>query len=813
VPERHRENRWFLAGFLAIATIAAIDLAAGDTVEVPVGAATGPLIAALGARVRGVIVLAALAVAVALLLSIPADSFGTIEASVRTGVTAAIGGVAVLAAHQRDRRERELHRSRPVVLLHELGRSLVSCRNRDEVIDAFQAWAGSALPAMNVELWLGPELTSRAREAGSSIEIPLAGPAGPVGVVRAAADPTAEPAVADLLSQAADLVSIALDRSGFVDELATTARRLHALQEATARLAAAERVHHVADAAVRAGREALDADVALLYERRGDEARLLDADGLDADGLEPDDLDAWNHLSLDATVPMDDPADSGATLRLGSRADVDARYGYVVGSDDSIEEALIASPIEVDGVTEAVLYLGFERPRTFSPDDLLLLDSLTTLIAHALKRARQLDVEEEERWLATRRAHRAEVLDKLTVALSESDDSIRVAQRFIDDAIPALSASWGAIFGLDESGCSLRLVATEQIGDDRTPSDLSLDERGALTDAVRERQPVLLGSLDDLRARYPHASAARDEAAWAAVPLVVGGDVIGAMGLGFSEPQDFDDELVGFLTGVAERLAQAFERARVREAQQQEDRRWALTVQEALLPGAVRPIPGTDVAVRYEASGAHAGGDWYDVVPLDPQILGLAVGDVVGHGIDASAEMARYRSALRAYALAHRQPDRVMQFLRRFAAADEFETMATILYGIVDVGRSTFTYSAAGHLPPLRVRRGEPTLLDARHGPPIGLDTERVGCSVVDLEAGDTIVLYTDGLVERRGETIDRSLDRLKAVVGDQAWTSPRELCDALIDVLVGDDPRDDVAIVAVRFGAGDQQGSDRDGS
>jgi serine phosphatase RsbU (regulator of sigma subunit) len=941
VPDRRRAgHHWFLLGLVALVValvvVLGVELLVGDAVPAPIAVGAGVLVAVLAA-------------------------------------------VAVAATVQRDRRERELRRSRPAVLLQELSRHLVWCRTRDEVVAAFDAWAETVVPAARVELWLGPDLTPRVVAAGP-LTIPLRGPSGGIGVMRVEGDVGDEELIEGLLTQAAGLVSIALDRSEFVDEVTITTRRLEALQEATLRLAEAERVEDVASVAVDAGRKALDADVSILYERRGGEAHLLDSVGLDLVGVEttdPDEesLETGDRFSLGSDAPTSELFVSGSALRLDSRADIDARYGYLVTSDDRIEQALVAAPVEIEGVVAAVLYLGFGHPRTLSADDLVLLDSLSTLVAHALRRARQMEEEGSRRQAAMLRARRAELLDGLTEALADAEDPMTVAQRFVDRAIPAISATWGAVFGLEHGDRALRLVAVHELDEGYAPRELPLAERVALTDAVHECRAVLLGTVDEILDRYPAAPLSDGEAAWAAVPMMVDGDVIGVMGLGFSEPQHFDAEYEAFLVAAGERMAHAFERARHRERQRREEHRWAmlaqvgelvaapsrphdvllrfvrwavpeiadalavyvtrddgtvavasyvdapeaeetaaqldrfpvdlredhplgavlqnekamvvdplppelvarivndpsqveivaeldleralvvplissgagfgvlaaamgrsrrsldddhvrlitdlasrlalaydnayrleaerriaLTVQSALLPAAVPVVRGLEVAVRYEAAGARAGGDWYDVVSISEHVVGLAVGDVVGHGIAASAEMARYRSALRSYALMRSGPQVVMELLRRFAQADEFETMATILYGEIDTERSTFTYSLAGHPFPLLIRNGAPVILGGGHGPPIGVDSVGDGSTSIALELGDVLVLYTDGLIERRGEIIDAGFERLAAVARCHASAPLSALCDNLISELVDEEPRDDIAIVAVRM-------------
>lgn len=224
------------------------------------------------------------------------------------------------------------------------------------------------------------------------------------------------------------------------------------------------------------------------------------------------------------------------------------------------------------------------------------------------------------------------------------------------------------------------------------------------------------------------------------------------------------------------------------------------TLQQALLPRALPVAPGTAVAARYRPAETNTemGGDWYAVVALPDGCLGVAIGDVAGHGLDAVADMAAARFSLRALALTERRPEVVLDRLNQVVRVFEGDTMITALYGVLDPSDNTWTYASAGHVPAVLCRSdGTTRLLDECLDPPLGIATGFSARQEV-LTPGDTLLLYTDGLVERRVQGID--LDWLRRAC-EQGPTEPESLCDHVLDALLGDSANtDDVAVVAVNL-------------
>jgi PAS domain S-box-containing protein len=230
-------------------------------------------------------------------------------------------------------------------------------------------------------------------------------------------------------------------------------------------------------------------------------------------------------------------------------------------------------------------------------------------------------------------------------------------------------------------------------------------------------------------------------------------------------------------------------------------------LQRAILPSALPSVANVTLAIRYVAAAGRTvvGGDWYAAVPLADGRLGLAIGDVAGHGLPAVADMADARFSLRALALGEQDPARVLARLSHVVELFEDDTLITTLYGMIDPVRHTWSYASAGHLPPvLRLADGTTTLLPWTRQPPLGFpaDYERF---TTPLPAGATIVLYTDGLVERRGESIDAGLQRLVAACRDGS-PDPEKLCDQLLGLLLGEDSNhDDAALLVATLAASSQ--------
>ncbi|MGZ6905944.1 MAG: PP2C family protein-serine/threonine phosphatase [Acidimicrobiia bacterium] len=242
------------------------------------------------------------------------------------------------------------------------------------------------------------------------------------------------------------------------------------------------------------------------------------------------------------------------------------------------------------------------------------------------------------------------------------------------------------------------------------------------------------------------------------------------------------------------------ERRRAQVAQELEAKRDVVdTLQQALLPARIPTVPGVEIAARYQpARSVVVGGDWYAVVPLAGGRLGLGIGDVAGHGLEAVEAMASARFSLRALALSGDPAEQVLGRLDQALGVFDPATLMTAMYGILDPIQRSWSFANAGHCPPMvRNADGEVRSLAFGPQPPVGVGASYEANSS-ELEAGSTLVLYTDGLVKRRGEPIDAGFDRLREVLQDGP-PDPESLADHLLARLItAESNDDDVALVVV---------------
>ncbi|MFN8027193.1 MAG: PP2C family protein-serine/threonine phosphatase [Acidimicrobiia bacterium] len=253
--------------------------------------------------------------------------------------------------------------------------------------------------------------------------------------------------------------------------------------------------------------------------------------------------------------------------------------------------------------------------------------------------------------------------------------------------------------------------------------------------------------------------------------------------------------------GVAFDVTEREERAANLVRRVAEERAVVEVVQHAVLPKVLPTVPGVQLAARYVAAPGNIaiGGDWYASVPLADGRLGIAIGDVAGHGIDAVAEMAHARFSLRALAGLGGDASEVLGRLGMLVRTFSPGTMITALYGILDPTTGRFECAVAGQCPPVvRDPRGHARLLTLRPGPPLGFDVGYVA-EEARFEPGSSLVLYTDGLVERRGEHLDRGFERLLGATASGP-DAPELLCEHLLATMHTGVHCDDTAVLVVQF-------------
>ncbi|MEU6816706.1 SpoIIE family protein phosphatase [Streptomyces sp. NPDC046860] len=418
------------------------------------------------------------------------------------------------------------------------------------------------------------------------------------------------------------------------------------------------------------------------------------------------------------------------------------------------------------------------------------------------------------RHLATLSEASADIGSTLDLRQTARELAEAVVPRFADLATVDLleSAATGRRSATgDEPGFVTVAVAPARPDDDLGGTALweslgSAEPAPMMRRSVREAAPTMISRVDGAALRRiaggEQAVAALGKAgvrSYLAAPLVARGTVLGVLSLyRTADTRPFDSRDLQMVCEIVGRAAISVDNALLYGR----ERDTALTLQRSLLPQTPPDQPeGLEIAVGYRpaGSGTEVGGDWYDVMPLGGGKVGLVVGDVMGSGVRAAAIMGQLRTTTRALARLDLPPAELLGHLDETAATLS-ESFATCVYAVCDPGRGTCTLSCAGHLPPVLVQsdRGA-ALLDIPTAAPLGVGGVPFGTLEVKLPEGALLALYTDGLVETRGDDIDVGLDALcRSLEG--ATGSLQQTCDMLLDTL-DRSSADDVALLLARFG------------
>jgi anti-sigma regulatory factor (Ser/Thr protein kinase) len=357
-----------------------------------------------------------------------------------------------------------------------------------------------------------------------------------------------------------------------------------------------------------------------------------------------------------------------------------------------------------------------------------------------------------------------------------------------------LNSDTAAILLLDETGDVLRARAAKGIEEEVEQGVTIPVGKGFAGRVVAERRAIVIENLDHAEVVNPILRQ-KGIRSLLGVPLLIEGRPLGVLHVGSLTPRIFTEGDRDLLQHAADRAALAIEHAQLSER-----RRLAEALQRRLLPQKITGIPGVEIASRYMPAGESLGGDWYDAFALAPGKIVLAVGDVVGHGLAAAATMAQLRTALRAYAIDGHTPAGVVERVNRMMWHIGPMGMTTLAYLVIDPVGESVEMVTAGHPPPLVVGPdGAAEYLPLTGGVALGAtEVARYESRTHPLPLGSTVVLYTDGLVEERGLSIDDGLERLRALMAEGG--EPEALCDAVTARLVPEAPADDIALIVARL-------------
>jgi serine/threonine-protein kinase RsbW len=409
------------------------------------------------------------------------------------------------------------------------------------------------------------------------------------------------------------------------------------------------------------------------------------------------------------------------------------------------------------------------RWAVFVPVSLLIV-----VLGHGMWRARR-RAERAQRQ-AERAARRASMLAEMGTALDNATSLEAAAQTLAD----------GVVAGLAD------VAVVELAGDNGRPGPTAMAHRDAVAEAALRAAP------GPVRREQLSALGVRSFT----VPLTAQGKRVGVLLVGqrASGPAVVDIDRV-FARDLAMRAGLALANIRLRE----QEHAVAHELQRSLLPRQLPEPAGVTVGARYLPAQAElmVGGDWYDVLELPGGQLGLVVGDVAGHGLAAAASMGQLRSGLAGLALTSDEPAVLLEGAQRFSERLGTSLFATLALASLDPADGSFSYACAGHPPPLVISAaGVATFLWGGRSTPIGFRSPRPREQAAHrLGCGDTLVFYTDGLVETRHEYIAHGFDRLADHAAALAGWPVDELCRELTTRMTGDRiSRDDIAVLAVRL-------------
>ncbi|MGY1750553.1 SpoIIE family protein phosphatase [Modestobacter sp. SYSU DS0511] len=527
-------------------------------------------------------------------------------------------------------------------------------------------------------------------------------------------------------------------------------------------------------------------------------------------------------LALDDELPTQYVARHGEPVLLADRAAAVARFPRMAEIGDLVGVGAVAAlPLRVEGRLQGSFVVVWPGGRAFSGDDVAMLEALTAQIGLTVSRLHA-DAQRDAAVAALTMANtRLQLLAEVGRVLAGTLDIDQQLDRLAELVVPALG-DWCWVVVTDEQGRMRRVASAHS--DRGRREELERYVRAMVTEmsddaaarvVARTGRPVVLSQLDQayLERALPDSGARALLAALApragvVVPLVARGETLGALGIYTGAEREVRTEAeLDTAVEVGRRAGAALQQARLFGQQRQ----LAETLQRSMLTAPPAP-DHCEIVVRYvpAAAGAEIGGDWYDAFVQPDGATVLVIGDVVGHDSRAAAAMGQLRGLLRG--IGHHTggtPAELLSGLDRAAAGLDLDTMATAVVARLEQddpelqrGQTRVRWSSAGHPPPVLIGAdGSVTLLDDQDpdlllGVDPGTPRSDRGATI---GRGGTLLLYTDGLVERRDRDLDAGLAELRRVLTDLTDLPLDGLCDQLLARMYLPDTEDDVALLAVR--------------
>ncbi len=597
------------------------------------------------------------------------------------------------------------------------------------------------------------------------------------------------------------LVSVIDDTGGSRGEVREARRledRLTRLARVAADLGAAADVEAVTQVVVAQAADAVGATVASL-------SLVVDDDTLALVGLRggrAGTAQRWARFSRHLRTPAGDVVRTGRPLVLtGAEAIAEAYPDLETAAEGS--RTIVGLPLVVLGQTLGAVTLSFPGHRQLDAAELEFFGILADSCAQALERIRAREAAEVQ---ATRVRFLADAATELASSLDYTSTLTAVARL----AVPEF-ADWCAIDLVEDD--RLHRLAVEHVDPRKRQLAVDLERRypaprdvpGGTWEVLRTARSSLLAEItDDLL-----VAAAQDEehlrlmrelrlSSAVLVPLVARGEVLGVITWVTSAAERrYDDTDVAFAEDLARRCAVAIDNSVLHSQTQQV----AAQLQEAVLPDLSPTIEGWEIAHAYDPAGrTEVGGDFFDSFELPDGRLALFVGDVMGRGVAAAAAMAQMRASMRAFVAVDPTPEVVLYKLDLLFTTYGITQLVTMVYLVVDPERDELVLVNAGHPPPVILRRdGRAEQLPLAEGAPVGVVVGERSGQVVPFAAGDAVLAFTDGLIERRGEDIDLGQQRVLDAVGMLAHGSLDASLAGLVEAVRDHSRQDDVAALVAR--------------
>ncbi|MEU7133280.1 SpoIIE family protein phosphatase [Streptomyces sp. NPDC046261] len=402
------------------------------------------------------------------------------------------------------------------------------------------------------------------------------------------------------------------------------------------------------------------------------------------------------------------------------------------------------------------------------------------------------------------RRHQTTVVETITAALAHARTVQDVIDFFKDAQAVEHLGSDLLVLGLVESG-RIHLVA-EGPSVHFIPGTryTRIDDNFPMSDVIRTLSPRFIESREEFASSYPWLWERIKDigiASAAYLPLIAQARPIGALGLLYRDARGFTRQERNLFIALSSSLAQSIARAMLFD--QEHD--LAEGLQQSMLPRRIPDVPGANIAVRYRSArmGRDIGGDWYDAIPLPGGRVGAVIGDVQGHDTHAAAVMGQLRIVLRAYATEGHAPATVMARASAFLHELDTDRFATCTYAEADLTTGVVQLVRAGHIDPmLRHTDGTCRRLPVSGGLPLGLSAEfgRLDYPVttVELDPGETLMLFTDGLVEVPGADLDQGMQQLSGIVREGPYEL-QKLADLLCETVGERVGEDDMAVLLLR--------------